>query len=122
EISPSEPQAIDLFDPATNQVRLAAKGGVWAPVSALRDHAETTEESQARRQAQATLAREEARQEGEARETNRREARQAARSAESDRRAYARQLRENYLSLGTNIKVTISGAHAERITLEYALI
>lgn len=121
EVAPTEPQAIDLYEPTTSQVRLA-KSGFWAPIKALQDHPETSEERRAKQVTEREAQREKVRRARDEAAVARKEAREAAVTAEASRRAFARQLRENYLASGANIKVSVSGAHAEHLTLEYPLI
>lgn len=131
--------ALDDYQPAQSTFHLADVDR-WIQTDSLRNRPETPADRETRRKAkeaeevlraqrekeqavaQAQAAKEQAKMAKVEGEERRRAARQAFIAGEADRRAFARQLRDNYLSMGANIKVTVSGAHAERITLEYALI
>jgi hypothetical protein len=122
---------IQGYDP--NKRAFEVDGRVWLSGDSLGDRPESATETQARekkeavaRAEQAKEQREEARREVVRQREEAKLARDSFRAAiiatEPERQEFAKRLREDYLSKGADIKVSVSGKHAQRLSLEYPLI
>jgi hypothetical protein len=141
QLKPNQKVTIQAYNPSTNSFEV--DGGVSVPAASLGKRPETAAETKTREKAEAiaqearqkvdTIARAarhkadaiakaaEAKQRREDVRQERERLQVVLIEGEKDRRAFAGQLRENYLATGADIKVSVSGSHAERLKLEYPL-
>ncbi len=118
-LQPNQQVLIQGYSPEGN---LFEVDGVWVDSSSLADRPETAAETKAREKAESIAKVEEAKWQREKAKLTRERLRTEAIESERERRAFARQLRDNYLASGSDVKVSVAGAHAQELTLEYPLI